>query len=119
MEQYLHISGSATPEEGVILFSNPDSVAVRGKTCSGEEVFCIAEPQQGYQRRPWSSMVARSTLLPRGQVVAWTGIPRQAAATKKMRPELERLLDQVLVPILVKRYVDRLKNMNLHCGIAQ
>ena len=36
-----------------------------------------------------------------------------------MCPELEHLIDQVLVPILVKRYVNRLKDMNLNCGIAQ
>lgn len=103
----------------MILFSRPELVVAQGKMCLGEELSFIDVPQQGYKRRPCSGIVVRSNSVPQGQAVAWTEIPRQAAATNKMLPELERIIDQVLVPILVKRYVSKLKDMNLNCGIAK
>lgn len=119
MEQYLHISGSIpAPDAGVILFSRPESVVAQGKTWAGEDVFCTTEPQCGYQRHPWSGIVARNNSVPQGRAVAWDKTERPRAK-KKMCPELEHLIDQVLVPILVERYVNRLKHLTLNCGIAQ
>ncbi len=53
-----------------------------------------------------------------GQAFAWTGIPRQGAQ-KKMRPELEQFMDRVLVPILVARHLNRLKQVSLISEISQ
>jgi len=91
---------------------------VNGNTCSGEEVLLVAEPKQGCLRRPWGGIVVLNNTVPQGQTVVRTGTPRQGAK-KKMRPELEHLIDRVLVPILVERYVNRLKSASLNSEPAQ
>jgi len=107
--QYFYISGSVpAPDERVSLFSRPKSVAVEGATCSGDEVFFETAEQDGYQRSRWSGILARSYSLPQGQAVAWAEIPRQRTK-KMMRRELEHLIDRLLVPILVARYLNRSK----------
>lgn len=119
MGQYFYISGSVpAQDERVILFSRPTSVAVKGTTCSGDEVFFETDPQCDYQRRRWSGTLVRIYSLPQGQAIGSTGTPRQGAR-KMMRPELEHLIDRVLVPILVARHLDRLKQLSLNSEIAQ
>lgn len=119
MGQYSYISSSVpAPDERLILFSRPKSVAVEGTTCSGDEVFFETDPQCGYQRRRWSGTLVRSYSLPQGQAVERAGIPRRRTK-KMMRPELEHLIDRVLVPILVARYLNRLKQVSLNSEIAQ
>lgn len=119
MEQYLHISGAAlAPNEGVILASRPEAVTMEGTICSGDEVFIRIESQRGYQRRLWSGTLDRTFPLPQGQAVPWTEIPRQRTK-KMMNPKLEHLIDRVLVPILVTRYLNRLKHVSLNCETAK
>lgn len=113
MEQYPYIPGSVpAPDEDVSLHSCPDAVAVGGTIAPCEEVFLRTESQHVYQRGHWSGIVARGYPLPQGQAVPWTEIPQQR--TKKMMdPKLEHLIDRVLAPILVTRYLNRLKNVSL------
>ena len=119
MEQYFYLSGSVpAPDERVILFSRPKSVAVEGTTCSDDEVFFETDPQCGYQRRRWSGTLVRTYPLPQGQAVPWTEIPRQRTK-KMMHPKLEHLIDRVLVPILVRRYLNRLKHVTLNRETAK
>jgi hypothetical protein len=119
LEQQVCISGSTrTRSVGAILFARPDCVMVNGNACSGEEMLLLAEPQQGCLLRRRGGIVVLNNPVPQGQTVVWTGIPRQGAK-KEMRPELEHLIDRVLVPILVERYVNRLKSVSLNSGVAQ
>ena len=106
------------PIAGMILFARPDSVMVNGNAFSGEEVLLVAEPQKGCLRRFWGGIVVLNNPVPQGQTVVRMGIPRQGAK-KEMRPELEHLIDRVLVPILVEQYVNKLKSVSLNSGAAQ
>ena len=119
MEQYLHISGAAVaPNEGALLPSRPEAVTMEGTICSGDEVFIRTDSQRGYQRLLWSGILARTYPLPQGQAVPWTEIPRQRTK-KMMHPKLEHLIDRVLVPILVARYLNRFKHVSLNCETAK
>ena len=68
----------------------------------------MTDPQHGHLSLPWSGIVVLGNSLPLGQAVVSAGVPPQAT-TRKMRPELERFIDRVVVPILVQRYIERFK----------
>jgi hypothetical protein len=101
-----------------MLDSHQEFLTAHGQGCSGGEVLFRTEPQRGYQRGPWSGIVAVNNSLPQGQAVVRTELSEQRAKKTK-RPELEHLIDRVLVPILVARYVNRLKHLNLNSENAQ
>jgi hypothetical protein len=106
MPQCISISGSPnTPNVSVIWCAHPDSVIVTGKTCAGENVFLLAEPQHSYQCRTLGGIVVPSNSLPQGQAVVWKETPRKGAK-KQMRSELVRFIDRVIAPILVARYIN-------------
>lgn len=121
MEQYLHIFGSIpAPDARVILASLPESLAACGRASSGDEVLLGTDSEHNCRSHPCSGSVVHNGSLPQGHAVVWTGISRKRAKRKKqMRPELEHLIDRVLVPILVARYLNKLKHVNPKSEVAQ
>ena len=118
MEHYLGISGSALPpNERMIPSSRPEAVAIEGTLCSSDEVLIRTDSQPGYQRLSWSGIVARTYPVPQGQAVPLTEIPQRTKNV--MDPKLEHLIDRVLAPILVTRYLNRLKHVSLNSEIAK
>jgi hypothetical protein len=136
LEQFLHIFGSPTnPKAGVILFFRPESVAVQGQrpACAGDQpaAFSTASPQVVSDAPVITVDAPPSDVepMPPGLQFPITGIPvcdrlllkterelssrLPSGAVRQVRPEVKEFLRQVVVPILVERYIASLNQKKL------